>query len=129
MLNGLIPIVKERLKLLSDIVPMTAFLFSDISGYAAEDLFPKKKDAAATLELIQAGKPLIEKLSELDDDQLEEAFKALSEETGFKLGDLLAPLRVAVTGSRISPPLFASIRLLGLETALERIDAAMKKLG
>lgn len=128
MLGGLIPIVKERLKLLSDIVPMTAFLFSDISGYAAEDLFPKKKDADATLELIKAGKPLIEKLSELNDEELEEAFKALSEETGFKLGDLLAPLRVAVTGSRISPPLFASIRLLGLEKALERIDAAMEKL-
>ena len=128
MLDGLIPIVKERLKLLSDIVPMTAFLFSDISGYPAEDLFPKKKDAAGTLELIQAGKPIIEKLAELSDEALEEAFKALSEETGFKLGDLLSPLRVAVTGSRISPPLFASIRLLGLDKALERIDAAIEKL-
>ena len=129
MLNGLIPIVKERLKLLSDIVPMTAFLFSDISGYDAAELIPKKQDEAGTLEILRLGKPLIEKLNELEDEALEEAFKELSESSGFKLGDLLAPLRVAVTGSRISPPLFASIRLLGLETALERIDAAIAKLG
>ena len=129
MLDGLVPIVKERLKLLSDIVPMTAFLFGDIADYAAEELIPKKQDAAGALEILRLGKPLIEKLSQLDDEALEEEFKALSESSGYKLGDLLAPLRVAVTGSRISPPLFASIRLLGLDTALARIDAAMGKLG
>ena len=124
MLDNLIPIVKERLKLLSDIVPMTSFLFSDIEGYAAEELIPKKKDAADTLEILKLGRPYIEKVAEMNDEQLEEAFRALSEESGYKLGDLLAPLRVAVTGSRVSPPLFASIRLLGVEAALKRIDAA-----
>ncbi len=128
LINGLIPIVKERLKLLSDIVPMTAFLFQDISGYEAEELIPKKQDAASTKEILQLGRPLIEKVGELDDEQLEEAFKSLSEESSYKLGDLLAPLRVAVTGSRVSPPLFASIRLLGLDTALGRIDLAINKL-
>ncbi len=128
LINGLIPIVKERLKLLSDIVPMTAFLFQDISGYEAEELIPKKQDAASTKEILQLGRPLIEKVGELDDEQLEEAFKVLSEESGYKLGDLLAPLRVAVTGSRVSPPLFASIRLLGLDKAVRRIDLAINKL-
>ncbi len=129
MLDGMIPIVKERLKVLSDIVPMTAFLFSDISGYPAEDLIPKKQDAAATLEILKLGRALVETMAETDDEALEEDFKALSEKSGYKLGDLLAPLRLAVTGSRISPPLFASIRLLGLEKALQRIDAAAALLG
>jgi len=127
MLDGMIPIIKERLKLLSDVVPMTAFLFSDISGYESADLIPKKQDEAGTKKILEAGRPLIAKLNEQSDEELEEKFKALSEESGFKLGDLLAPMRVAVTGSRVSPPLFASIRLLGLEAALERIDAAIAR--
>ena len=129
MLDGLIPIVKERLKLLSDIVPMTAFLFSDVSGYDASELVPKKQDESSAKRILELGRPLIAKLEELDDEALEAEFKTLSEESGFKLGDLLAPLRVAVTGSRISPPLFASIRLLGLKPALDRIDAAISLLG
>ncbi|MDC7126733.1 MAG: glutamate--tRNA ligase [Spirochaetales bacterium] len=125
MLDGLIPIVKERLKLLSDIVPMTSFLFGDLAEYPVEDLVPKKKDTSAALDILKLGRSLIEKMTELDDEQLEEEFKALSESSSYKLGDLLSPLRVAVTGSRVSPPLFASIRLLGLDKALERIDSAM----
>lgn len=128
MLDNLIPIVKERLKLLSDVVPMTAFLFSDIDGYPAEDLIPKKLAAADAVEILKLGRPLIEKVPEMSDEELEEAFKKLSEDSGFKLGDLLAPLRVAVTGSRVSPPLFASIRLIGVDKALERIDSAAQLL-
>jgi glutamyl-tRNA synthetase len=43
---------------------------------------------------------------------------------GAKFGDLMMPLRVAVTGSRVSPPLFESIRLLGLPKALARVAKA-----
>lgn len=128
MLDNLIPIVKERLKLLSDIVPMTAFLFSDILDYPAQELIPKKRNAEETVEILQKGKAIIEKMNKLDDEQLEKEFRILSETSTFKLGDLLAPLRVAVTGSRISPPLFASIRLLGLEKAITRIEKATVKL-
>jgi glutamyl-tRNA synthetase len=128
MLDGLIPIVKERLKLLSDIVPMTNFLFRDISGYDPAELVPKKLSQTETLEILKLGRNIIQNMSGLSDEVLEESFKALADESGFKLGDLLSPLRVAVTGSRVSPPLFASIRLLGIEKALERIDSAINKL-
>jgi glutamyl-tRNA synthetase len=47
---------------------------------------------------------------------------------GVKLGDLMTPLRIAVTGSRISPPLVGSLRLLGKEKALARIDRLLKLL-
>ena len=45
-----------------------------------------------------------------------------------KLGDLLMPLRVAITGSKVSPPLFESIRLVGAERALASSTAAIDKL-
>jgi glutamyl-tRNA synthetase len=46
-----------------------------------------------------------------------------------KLGDLMMPLRVAITGARVSPPLFGSLRILGAERALGRVDAALEALG
>ncbi|HPE37616.1 MAG TPA: glutamate--tRNA ligase, partial [Spirochaetales bacterium] len=55
-------------------------------------------------------------------------FRAKAESMGLKLGDILMPLRMAVTGTKVSPPLFESIKLVGLETALPRIDKALEVL-
>jgi glutamyl-tRNA synthetase len=58
-----------------------------------------------------------------------EAFiKEQAEKNAVKLGDLMMPLRVAITGSRVRPPLFGSLRLLGAECSLRRIDAALQLL-
>ena len=48
---------------------------------------------------------------------------------GIKLGDLLMPLRVALTGSRVSLPLFESISLLGVEKTKQRVGQALDLLG
>ena len=48
---------------------------------------------------------------------------------GVKLGDFLMPLRLAITGSPASPPLFGAIRLLGEQTALARVESAILLLG
>jgi glutamyl-tRNA synthetase len=58
------------------------------------------------------------------DTENEDIFRAAAEELGIKLGQLLMPLRVAVTGSTVSPPLFESLMLLGKEKILTRIDRA-----
>ena len=52
----------------------------------------------------------------------EELAKSMAEELGVKLGDFMMPIRMAVTGSRISPPLMGSILILGKDKALERTD-------
>ena len=59
---------------------------------------------------------------------LEQVCRAAADETGMKAGDFFTPLRVAVTGRTVSPPLFASLELLGRERSLARIDAAIGKL-
>jgi glutamyl-tRNA synthetase len=51
----------------------------------------------------------------LCDEDAEEFIKAEAEKRGVKLGDLMMLLRVAITGSRVSPPLFGSLRILGAE--------------
>jgi glutamyl-tRNA synthetase len=56
--------------------------------------------------------------------ELEAAARRLAEETGMKLGDLAQPLRAAVTGSTVSPPVFEVLEVLGREEALARIEDA-----
>jgi glutamyl-tRNA synthetase len=67
-------------------------------------------------------------LAALDDAASEALVKATAEAAAVKLGDLLMPLRVAVTGKRVSPPLFGSIRILGAETCRARTDRALDAL-
>jgi glutamyl-tRNA synthetase len=67
-------------------------------------------------------------MANASDEDAETLIKAKAEEAGVKLGDLMMPLRVAITGSRVSPPLFGSLRILGAERALARVDRALEAL-
>jgi len=123
------PLVKERLIFLSEVPEKIAYLFNEPEVPAAEEFIPKKSDLAKTIEILQIGKDCVRKIAEMpSDEQAEEFIKAQAEKTGIKLGDLMMPLRVAVTGSRVSPPLFGSLRILGAEKSVERLQRALDKL-
>ncbi|CAN5570830.1 hypothetical protein BH23CHL10_BH23CHL10_05320 [soil metagenome] len=73
-------------------------------------------------------------LGELDDadfsaEVIEQRARAAAEAIGAKAGDFFSPIRVAVTGRTISPPLFDSLELLGRERSLARLEIALEKLG
>jgi glutamyl-tRNA synthetase len=124
------PLIKERLILLSEAPQKLAYLFTEPEVPPAEEFFPKKGDLAGTRELLRRGRELTEPLAAAANDAEAEALvKACAEKAGIKLGDLLMPLRVAITGTRVSPPLFGSIRLLGPKRSLERVDRALAALG
>jgi glutamyl-tRNA synthetase len=125
--RGLVPLVQERLVLLADVVPLARFLFREVSP-AAEDLVPKKMDRARAAVLLREAAGLLQDFGSRDEQGNEAAFRGLAEKLGVKLGELLQPLRVAVTGSRASPPLFASLALLGAEEALGRVQRALPLL-
>ena len=55
-----------------------------------------------------------------------EKAKKMAEDLGIKLGDFMMPIRMAVTGSRVSPPLMGSILILGVEKSIERIERTLK---
>jgi glutamyl-tRNA synthetase len=124
----LMPIVKERLKTLSDIGPMVKFLFVDIGDVDAEALLPKNVDKKTTLEILQKGSLVIERLDELTNDEVESELMELANSLEQKVNAIFMPLRVAVTGSLVSPPLFDSMRLLGLEKTMARIKRAIEIL-
>ncbi len=133
LLCGLVPLVQERLTVLSDVGPMVRYLFREPEPADAAEMVPKKLDTAKTALVLAKLKDALKKAPGLWQpgaplEGTEAAMRALAEELDVKLGDLLMPLRVAVTGSRVSPPLFESIRLLGETRTLKRIDRALKVL-
>ncbi|MDT4762388.1 glutamate--tRNA ligase [Sphaerochaeta sp. PS] len=127
---ALVPVVKERLKVLSDVVPLSSFLFEeptyeDLSLFVAKGATP-----ALALKALEGSYAILKKgLSEgKGSEEMEKEMVSLAEELGTKINGVFMPLRVALTGSLVSLPLFDSIYLLGQEKTFARIDTALALL-
>ena len=123
MIDGLVPIVQERMQRLDEIQRYAPAFFNDeieIDEQSAAKVFKK----AGAVEALRAGKKA---LADVDWNAaaIEGALRPLSDELDIGFGKVAQPLRVAVTGSSVSPPLFESIELLPRERVLERIDHAI----
>ena len=128
IVDSMMPLVKERLKVLSDITEVSGFLFRDIENYNTADIIPKKIDAEKTIEVLTLMKDKIGDVISLSEEDADNKFREFAEALDVKLGDLLMPFRVAVTGTRMSPPLIASVKLLGLEKTYTRVERVIELL-
>ncbi|HEY9054100.1 MAG TPA: glutamate--tRNA ligase [Rectinemataceae bacterium] len=118
------PLVHERLKTLSEAPAMLSYLYKRPPMPDQGEFIPKKHDAASTASLLAQAASLLSSCDLADIPACEERFRAKSAELGVKLGDLLMPLRVAITGARVSPPLFESMRILGIGECVARAESA-----
>jgi glutamyl-tRNA synthetase len=115
------PLVKERMKTLSDSVDLLRFLFTD-------DITPDEK-AAEVVSKAPDGylRSVAEALAELrpwDAESIKAELDELAAGAGLNRTKGFQPVRAAVTGSTVSPPLPESLELLGRERAVERLRAA-----
>ncbi len=85
-----------------------------------------KGDGLTILKIVRDKLAAMEKFTE---EAIENMLRSLAEERKVGLGKVAQPLRVAICGTTISPPIFDSVQMLGMENALARIDAALKKFG
>jgi len=125
------PLVQERVQLLGETPGMLGFLFTDAASLTVED------DARASLPA-DAGEVLVASIGALElvpqdewtHDAIESALRdALIEGLGLKPRVAFGPLRVAISGRRISPPLFESMEILGKAETIARLDALSASLG
>jgi glutamyl-tRNA synthetase len=128
-LRAAMPLVRERLHFLTDAPAIMRYLFEEPALPAKEEFVPKKLDAARTRELLSAAASLLPSCGLSSIEAAENAFRAEAGRLGAKFGDLMMPVRVAITGSRVSPPLFESMALLGVERSAKRVRAAIAHLG
>ena len=122
------PLIRERMSFLNEAAEKLRYLFREPAIPPAQEFIPKKADLARTISLLRLGRDLTRPLAESGEEAAEALVKAAAEKADVKLGDMLMPLRVAITGSRVSPPLFGSLRILGAERSLQRVDAALAAL-
>ena len=127
-LMGLMPLIQERLKFLTEAAEMIHFMFTEPAVPPAEQIIPKKLDIAKTKEVLEEAKGFVHQVFKLNHEEAEELAKATAEKLGIKLGDFMMPIRMAVTGSRVSPPLIGSIIVLGEEKSIARIEKTIAAL-
>ncbi len=118
------PLVRERIKTLTDAVPLVAFFFREVE--AEEDARELLRGEESRAVLRETGKRLLE-LESFDAAALEESMRAMADEMGVKPRKAFQPVRAAVSGSRVSPPLFESMEILGRETCLRRIARSLEE--
>ena len=125
---SLIPSVKERMKVISDVVPLTTFLFKDEPVLDKNIYIAKGSNEENTLKALEEGsKILISGLKENKAEaEIEEELVGLSKSLEIKVNGVVQPIRVAITNSTVSLPLFDSIRLLGLDETEKRLERAIK---
>lgn len=122
------PLVRERIRLLRDVVTVADFFFvNELPAYDPAELIPQKGDAAMALKVLKkAGEVLAP--SDFTHDALDRTLRAAAQELGIKAGQMFQPIRVAVCGRKNAPPLFETLAVLGREKCLERIGRAIPKL-
>ena len=127
MYRVMAPLVQERMKLLTEAPEQVRFLFVDEVTYdeAAWGKVLSKPEARVALEGAMAR---LENLGEWDTDPIEAALRDMLAELGLSASKGLQPLRVAVTGSTVSPPLFESLTVLGKEESLRRLREVFARL-
>jgi glutamyl-tRNA synthetase len=122
------PLIKERMTFLPDAVGALRFVFCDVQVENIEDLVPKKGTREGSVRVLEAALGRIANLDSRSSEEIEEQFRAQADELGVKLGDFMHPVRVALTGSKVSPPMFGSMRALGEPTVRRRLEAALAAL-
>ena len=120
-----LPIIQERIVKLKEVVPMLGFLFVDSVSIEAESAGKMAEEQA--LHVLAKALTVLEPLSTWNHESIESVLRvALIEEMGLKPRNAFGPVRIAVTGSHISPPLFESMELLGKERSIARIKALVR---
>ncbi len=122
------PLVQERTKLLPEAAEQVVFLFEELDGFD-EVSWEKVMTKEGVVDVLDAGMKALTNLEDWDTESVESTLRALPEQLGIGAGRAFQPLRVAVTGSSVSPPLFESISALGRERTLARIERARHELG
>ncbi len=126
-LDVLIPVVQERIKRLDEAVGWIdwAYLKSDEISYSDPKLLiGRKLDAHQSVVMLRAGASVVQEVEPFCAEAIHAAFREKAEALGVKAGSFFGPVRGAISGKKVSPPLFESIEAVGREETLRRIGLA-----
>jgi glutamyl-tRNA synthetase len=114
-----VPLVQEKISKFGDYPEFAGFLFREVG--------PERAGLDGSGQVLEEAARVLAGLEPFTAERIEETLRALAERLGLKPRDAFQPIRIAVTGSKVSPGLFESIELLGKERALERLRSAQSE--
>jgi glutamyl-tRNA synthetase len=115
------PLVQEKIERLDQFAEYAGFLFAAVEPDAGQ------LDGSAAL--LRDAAAALHETEPFDASRVETTLRALAERLALKPRDAFQPIRIAITGSSVSPGLFESIELLGREETLARLEAAAARAG
>ena len=125
IVKSALPIIQERIARMNEVTAMLKFLFVEDVIFDAESETKVKEEPSQ--HVISQALSALENVNDWKHDVIEAALRAvLIEKLGLKPRLAFGPVRIAVTGSHISPPLFESMELLGRARSLARLKAAVR---
>lgn len=123
-----IPIIRERLVTLDDVVDKAGFFFRGEVKPDPNDLVGDKLSPEESARITRKAYQVLAGLPQITKDLAEPLLRNLVEESGLKAGQVFGIIRVAVTGQKVSPPLFESMEIIGKDKVLVRIKSAIEVL-
>ena len=114
---------RERNKTLVEMAKSSVFLYREFDAY--DDKAAQKNLTADSSLLLQDLRDSLAELQAWDKESIHAAIEAMAKEAEVKMGAIAQPLRVAVSGTTVSPPIDVTLALLGKSKTLARIDRAV----
>ena len=129
-LKTVVPLIQDRLKTLSEeeVWELCSFFFLETPEYQVNPPIAKGLDRQTTQSALQATAQALQTLEAFDSQLLESTLRPLAERLGLKTGQLFGAIRLAVTGSTATPPLFDTLAVLGRERVLHRFGHVIAML-
>ncbi len=125
VVKSALPIIQERIARMNEVTAMLKFLFVDQLSFESEA--ERKLAEEPSQHVVKRALDALRDLQDWNHSEIEAKLRAvLLDEMGLKPRLAFGPVRIAVTGSHISPPLFESMELLGKERSLARLQAAVR---
>ncbi len=128
MLLKIAPLIRERLVTLDDCLAFAGFFFKEDALPNPMDLIAKGLDAKQSAEIARKCIEILSALPDLSHQNVEAPMRAYVESSGLGANQIFGVLRVAVTGQKVSPPLFESMEIIGREKSLKRLRNAIEIL-
>ena len=128
LLLKITPLIRERLVTLDDCVDFAGFFFKDDIAPNPEELIAKGLDAKQSADVARKAYEILTSLPSLSHAVAEPPMRELVENLGLNPNQVFGIVRVAVTGQKVSPPLFESMEIIGQTKVLARLQKAIELL-
>ena len=127
--DAIAPLLQERLRTLGDFQAMASYFFDAPLAYDKEQLLPKGRSPREAVKVLtEVGETLTRHPGPWQDAELEASVRGYIENAKWPGRDVFMTLRIAVTGRTASPPLFATMQVLGKDLCLSRLEDAVALL-